>query len=75
MIVDIFADLGIFNNAGRLAQPLSNRGASLGARGKTMLELKPIVHAILTQYPLPQDGIHGIAHWARVLETGVRLSK
>jgi uncharacterized protein len=40
-----------------------------------MLNLKPIVHAILAQYTLPLGGIHGIAHWARVLETGVRLSK
>jgi uncharacterized protein len=40
-----------------------------------MLNLKPIVHAILAQYTLPSDGVHGIAHWARVLETGVRLSK
>jgi uncharacterized protein len=40
-----------------------------------MLNLKPIVHAILAQYTLPLDGIHGIAHWARVLETGVRLAE
>jgi uncharacterized protein len=40
-----------------------------------MLELKPIVDAILAQYTLPLGGIHGIAHWARVLETGIRLSQ
>jgi uncharacterized protein len=40
-----------------------------------MLDLKPIVHAILAEYALPQHGIHGVAHWARVLETGVRLAK
>ena len=40
-----------------------------------MLNLKPLVHAILKGYALPLDGVHGIAHWARVLETGVRLSK
>jgi uncharacterized protein len=39
-----------------------------------MLNLEPIVHAILGQYVLPQHGIHGVAHWARVLETGVRLA-
>jgi uncharacterized protein len=39
-----------------------------------MLKLKSIVHAILARYPLPPNGIHGIAHWARVLETGIRLS-
>jgi uncharacterized protein len=40
-----------------------------------MLDLKPIVQAILKKYTLPLEGIHGIAHWARVLETGVRLSR
>ena len=40
-----------------------------------MLDLKPIVHAILKKYPLPQHGIHGVAHWARVLENGLRLSE
>lgn len=40
-----------------------------------MLDLAPIVHAILNDYPLPQQGIHGVAHWARVLETGVRLAE
>ena len=37
-----------------------------------MLDLKPIVDAILAEYTLPEHGIHGVAHWARVLETGVR---
>jgi uncharacterized protein len=40
-----------------------------------MLDLKPIVHAILEEYVLPKRGIHGLAHWARVLETGIRLAK
>ena len=40
-----------------------------------MLNLKPVVHAILREYALPQNGIHGVAHWARVLETGVRLAE
>jgi uncharacterized protein len=39
-----------------------------------MLDLKPIVDAILAEYSLPHHGIHGVAHWARVLETGVRLA-
>ncbi len=39
-----------------------------------MLDLKPILDAILAEYSLPQHGIHGVAHWARVLETGVRLA-
>jgi uncharacterized protein len=33
-----------------------------------------ILHAILEEYVLPWDGDHGIAHWARVLENGLRLA-
>jgi uncharacterized protein len=40
-----------------------------------MLDLKPVVQAILRDYVLPRNGIHGVAHWARVLETGVRLAE
>jgi len=39
-----------------------------------MLNLKSIVHAILTDYPLPWHGTHGVGHWARVLENGLRLA-
>ena len=38
------------------------------------VDLKPIVYAIIDEYPLPPDGFHGVAHWARVLENGMRLS-
>lgn len=38
------------------------------------MNLKPILQAILDEYALPWDGDHGIAHWARVLENGLRLS-
>jgi uncharacterized protein len=34
-----------------------------------------ILHAILEEYVLPWDGDHGIAHWARVLENGLRLGE
>lgn len=37
--------------------------------------LKPILDAVLRDYSLPLDGDHGVAHWARVLENGLRLSK
>jgi uncharacterized protein len=40
-----------------------------------MLDLKPIVRAILKEYALPRHGIHGIAHWGRVLDNGVRLAE
>lgn len=33
-----------------------------------------LLNAILDQYALHPDGIHGAAHWARVLENGRRLS-
>jgi uncharacterized protein len=33
-----------------------------------------ILHAVLEDYALPWDGHHGIAHWARVLENGLRLA-
>lgn len=42
---------------------------------KPMLNLKPIIHAILEHYALPLNGTHGISHWARVLENGFRLSE
>ncbi len=38
------------------------------------LNLKLILHAILEDYQLPWDGLHGVAHWARVLENGLRLA-
>jgi len=37
------------------------------------LNLKLILHAVLEEYDLPWDGYHGVAHWARVLENGLRL--
>jgi uncharacterized protein len=33
-----------------------------------------IVNAVLDEYVLPWDGYHGVAHWARVLENGLRLA-
>ena len=40
-----------------------------------MLDLKPLVHEILKEYPLSRQNMHGIAHWARVLENGRRLAE
>jgi len=34
-----------------------------------------LIRKILGEYPLPWDGIHGLAHWARVLENSLRLAK
>jgi uncharacterized protein len=39
-----------------------------------MTVLKPIVHQILRDYALPWHGTHGVSHWARVLENGLRLA-
>ena len=39
-----------------------------------MIDLKPLVHHILEDYALRWDGTHGIGHWARVLENGLRLA-
>jgi uncharacterized protein len=33
-----------------------------------------VLHAALEDYDLPWGGDHGIAHWARVLENGLRLA-
>ena len=39
-----------------------------------MLKLKPLVYRILEDYTLRWDGTHGIGHWARVLDNGLRLA-
>jgi len=39
------------------------------------VNLKLIIHEILENYALPIHGDHGVSHWARVLENGLRLSK
>ncbi|MDD5370967.1 MAG: hypothetical protein PHQ40_17950 [Anaerolineaceae bacterium] len=33
-----------------------------------------LIQAILEQYPLQPWGVHGLSHWARVLENGRRLA-
>src|SRR3954447_3069328 len=39
-----------------------------------MANVPLILHAVLEEYVLPWDGDHGVAHWARVLENGLRLA-
>jgi uncharacterized protein len=34
-----------------------------------------ILDAVLEDYALPWDGDHGVAHWARVFENGLRLAE
>ena len=35
---------------------------------------KRLLETIRQQYRLPWDGIHGIGHWARVRENGLRIA-
>jgi uncharacterized protein len=39
------------------------------------LNIPLVLHAVLEDYSLPLNGDHGIAHWARVLENGLRLAE
>jgi uncharacterized protein len=39
------------------------------------MNLKPVMQAILEDYALPIGGDHGVAHWARVLENGLKLAE
>lgn len=39
------------------------------------LDIARILQAILDQYALPLNGDHGVGHWARVLENGMRLAE
>ena len=39
-----------------------------------MIDPIPIIREILKEYALPASGIHGIVHWARVLENGLKLA-
>ena len=39
------------------------------------MNLKPLIHRILEHYALPPHGTHGVGHWARVLENGLRLAE
>ena len=34
-----------------------------------------LIESILCRYALPRDGIHGLSHWARVIENGRKLSE
>ncbi len=34
-----------------------------------------LIKTILSGYKLPWDGIHGITHWARVIENGFRIAE
>jgi uncharacterized protein len=39
------------------------------------LNIPLILKTVLEDYALPTNGYHGVSHWARVLENGVRLAE
>lgn len=39
------------------------------------MNLKPIIKAVLAQYKLDPQGLHGLPHWERVLQHGLRLAE
>lgn len=39
------------------------------------MDLTPVLQAVLDEYVLRWNGDHGIAHWARVLENGLYLTR
>ncbi|HDD62187.1 MAG TPA: hypothetical protein ENF22_06640 [Chloroflexi bacterium] len=39
------------------------------------MNLGPLLSKISIQYKLNPDGVHGLSHWARVLENGLRLAE
>jgi uncharacterized protein len=45
------------------------------ARFPMPLNLANVVHTILEEFALEWGGDHGVYHWARVLENGVRLTE
>jgi uncharacterized protein len=40
-----------------------------------MIDIPPLLIEIAAQYTLDPDGTHGISHWGRVLENGLRLAE
>lgn len=41
----------------------------------TSIDLKPLLKKISSQYRLNPNGAHGLSHWARVLENGLKLAE
>lgn len=40
-----------------------------------MASLPQLIQAIRAQYPLPWAGLHGVTHWGRVYENGLRVAE
>ncbi len=43
--------------------------------GESMHDYTAIMRAVLEEYVLPVRGAHGVIHWARVLENGLRVGE
>src|SRR5262245_8323225 len=52
-----------------------SRGRTRQGEVNVPVNVPPIVRAILEDYALPWHGDHGLAHWARVLQNGLRLAE
>lgn len=52
----------------------SCRLSGVGCRGGLGVDLKRVLAEVLREYRLPLRGDHGVVHWARVLENGLRLA-
>jgi hypothetical protein len=39
------------------------------------LNIPLVLQTVLEDYTLPINGDHGVSHWARVLENGLRLAE
>jgi uncharacterized protein len=59
-----------FNPSGRSNFPISPMTERI-----TPANIRLILHAVLEDYALPCGGDHGVAHWARVYENGLRLAE
>ena len=44
-------------------------------RGKPAVDAAVVVREVLPGYTPPVRGLHGVVHWARVLENGLRLAE
>jgi uncharacterized protein len=52
-----------------------NFGKNLLFMEKKMLNTEGILREVLNTYVLPVRGRHGVVHWARVLDNGLRLAE
>ena len=48
---------------------------SIGPTQEKMIVLEPFLADIASQYILDPHGMHGLAHWGRVMENGLRLAQ